>query len=1404
MSGSDSVEVRVSADISALKAQLAEAQANVKQFSTAVDALTAAAKTYGTQASIEAQLQKDQAALDEARAKVTQLASEIQSIEAPAAQASKAVEGIAPAADHGRVATAGMAREFIVLGHEVVSGNFSRIPGSLMVLAERTGGLTAALAAITPEILGIGAAVITVTGLFAAWAIQAAKVEAAVKAASVAAVEAGRSGPGARQQVEQGGQQISGAGTLSTNQSTILAASISQLNDLTDEQRQKVVQLGAAFAAMFDGNITETTKFISKTFESDTALKSYLDRFHLLGPEGQRAWDQTTDAAQRFDIGIQAITARLGPAFEQYRQLNDAATIARANTLIQGPEGGMPIVAPAQQPSVETRGNIPQQSSALIDNTAAQMGVTQAIANFATRIAQVESHGQQVGGPGTVKGPNDVTTSSAGALGMMQVMPDSTQFAGGSATQRTVNGQAYDLTDPIQNVKAGLAILAQLFQQFGGDQYKVAVGYNAGPRVANGEVRQSPVNQRQTAGYTAQLGLSPGGGAAPSPFRPNMGETEPGTTGDAAGERSQRITDENDYQVKIAQIDGKLQDQQKQLAQDEAAVAAASQMAAGTERDAAMSAANARVAAVQRSIAALTEERNMVRSPADAGVARQAEVQISTAKLANAQATNDPKEAAIANAQAEMDAYRQAASAAGISDAAKQQFDEKYQQASVALINARRAAEGTWSEQQRADLDAITAKVAQAGGDRQQIELRVSEATKQFWQSVVATTTLTTDQRRQAEEQLSISTRRFAEESATAAKEASDKALRTTETRLAAEAAASRGNLTQIIAIEQQRVDAVRAVHGSESAEYFTALEQQTNAVRSAVEQQVRTEEQASQRRIASETQTLRAQADAHQITKQAEMQQLEAFVAAERDADLGSLTSLLGTLTEGTAAYKAAFDARNKLAEQFQIQLQALHTKEVQAAQQAADQTTKAYESAFAAIGSSGNRAIEGLIEGHMSWLKAAQTVTQGIVSSMLTLTETLIARWTAYEAAKLLADTTTQNTINTVQSTSAASGWPQLIASWLGLEAAKTAATTAGAATRASADGGAGLATSLSQVAARWSATEATKTGLTAAGAATRATADSGAGLSADLSQVIARWSAAEASKTVLTTTAATTRATVDSGTQLSAELAQVVARWSATEASKTALTTGGAATRGTVDGGVGLTASLSQVVAKWSATEATKTALTTTGAATRATADTSGGFLASVAQILARWLGLETAKTAATTAQGAARTAAEATAATAGAQLVGVQARLQIAAAAAEAAAWAFADSASLGPPGLAAAPGAAAAAEATVMSFQALVPLATGAWNIPQTTPALLHAGEMVVPQTFASGIRSAGGVVSGMNSGGNTQNVTLNHTANVSGNTGNVGPQLRQSDAFMKSFVGNATRNGNLTPPRWFG
>lgn len=56
----------------------------------------------------------------------------------------------------------------------------------------------------------------------------------------------------------------------------------------------------------------------------------------------------------------------------------------------------------------------------------------------------------------------------------------------------------------------------------------------------------------------------------------------------------------------------------------------------------------------------------------------------------------------------------------------------------------------------------------------------------------------------------------------------------------------------------------------------------------------------------------------------------------------------------------------------------------------------------------------------------------------------------------------------------------------------------------------------------------------------------------------------------------------------------------------------------------------------------------------------------------------------------------------------------------------------------------APAFGAGMAAAAGSYSALAAFETGAWNIPSTGPALLHKGEMVVPQTFAQSFRENGG------------------------------------------------------------
>jgi len=84
--------------------------------------------------------------------------------------AAAGLKDTAAAADKAALANAGVTRELIVLGHEAISGNFSRIPGSMLVLAERVNGVGAALSALVGFLGPVGTVLAILTAAGAALA----------------------------------------------------------------------------------------------------------------------------------------------------------------------------------------------------------------------------------------------------------------------------------------------------------------------------------------------------------------------------------------------------------------------------------------------------------------------------------------------------------------------------------------------------------------------------------------------------------------------------------------------------------------------------------------------------------------------------------------------------------------------------------------------------------------------------------------------------------------------------------------------------------------------------------------------------------------------------------------------------------------------------------------------------------------------------------------------------------------------------------------------------------------------------------------------------------------------------------------------------------------------------------
>jgi soluble lytic murein transglycosylase-like protein len=130
---------------------------------------------------------------------------------------------------------------------------------------------------------------------------------------------------------------------------------------------------------------------------------------------------------------------------------------------------------------------------ALLNAAAAKYGVP---ASLAIAVANQESGGNQYNSNG------GVLTSSAGALGVMQLMP------------ATAAGLGVDPTDTAQNIDGGVRYLSQLLQEFGGDQTLALAAYNWGP----GNVSKYGLSNwpAETENYVSSILSSIGGALAPS------------------------------------------------------------------------------------------------------------------------------------------------------------------------------------------------------------------------------------------------------------------------------------------------------------------------------------------------------------------------------------------------------------------------------------------------------------------------------------------------------------------------------------------------------------------------------------------------------------------------------------------------------------------------------------------------------------------------------------------------------------------------------------------------------------------------------------------------------------------------------------------------------------------------
>jgi soluble lytic murein transglycosylase-like protein len=147
----------------------------------------------------------------------------------------------------------------------------------------------------------------------------------------------------------------------------------------------------------------------------------------------------------------------------------------------------------------------------LLNEAAARYGVP---ADLVIAQASQESGGNQYDSHG------NVLTSSAGAMGVMQLMP------------ATAADLGVDATDAAQNIDGGVRYLSQLLKQFNGDTQLALAAYNWGP----GHVARNGLNNwpTETVNYVSSI-LAKIGSAISGAVEDVTGPSSPPIDGGSSG-----------------------------------------------------------------------------------------------------------------------------------------------------------------------------------------------------------------------------------------------------------------------------------------------------------------------------------------------------------------------------------------------------------------------------------------------------------------------------------------------------------------------------------------------------------------------------------------------------------------------------------------------------------------------------------------------------------------------------------------------------------------------------------------------------------------------------------------------------------------------------------------------------
>ena len=305
---SSNIAVSISAEVGGLTAGLAQAKASLVDTNKALRDLAKEMNEAGSTASTELRTKFAQAgsAAAEAQGKVNQLSSALRAARGPTEELSHAYEH-----------QAGIVREKIVLAHEMLMHNYSRFGGSMMVLAERTGSFSSALAAMfTPTTVAIG----VIGGLAVAMVEAVIATERWNESFGVIKTAMDATGQGLeynRTTIVNYVNQIRELPGVTTTAAAEIVAAFARQRDIGVDSYGKLGIAAAGFARTTGEEVPHAAAKLVTALDSGYDALAKLDRqFPFLSVAQAKAihdFDASGERAKAYAIAIEALQAKFGP-----------------------------------------------------------------------------------------------------------------------------------------------------------------------------------------------------------------------------------------------------------------------------------------------------------------------------------------------------------------------------------------------------------------------------------------------------------------------------------------------------------------------------------------------------------------------------------------------------------------------------------------------------------------------------------------------------------------------------------------------------------------------------------------------------------------------------------------------------------------------------------------------------------------------------------------------------------------------------------------------------------------------------------------------------------------------------------------------------------------------------------